>query len=163
MKTASICNLCREPNWGFICTECLGKDIKDWLPQNLSEEFWRFHKEFTGAFSSHLSGKEYCLKCGKSRNAAICPFCYIDEICEWLRGRDTELYEIVRNMFPSSRHNHFTDFSMSYREVSREDEDFLSEGAQNTTFGICDECGEYSRELRKTEGMWVCENCKNGD
>lgn len=26
-------------------------------------------------------------------------------------------------------------------------------------FGICDECGEYSRNIAYTAGDWLCEHC----
>ena len=34
------------------------------------------------------------------------------------------------------------------------------EGKENTDYGICDECGDYSKRVSLVGGDWVCENCE---
>ncbi|RLJ08473.1 MAG: hypothetical protein DRP12_00480 [Candidatus Aenigmatarchaeota archaeon] len=37
----------------------------------------------------------------------------------------------------------------------------MSNGTEKTEFGICDECGELSDSLKRVNGKWVCESCRD--
>ena len=155
-----VCQICKDPIWSFICPECLGKDIGEWLPEGLSPGFSRFHEFITKSFSP-ISYKPIfvpCIKCKRTTVATICPFCYVAEAVDWLRTKNASLSGTLMKFLPLSN-----DWKISknggcvWKEGIRP---VAETEIEIKDFGMCDDCGEYSGELSKFNGKWVCEDCK---
>jgi CBS domain-containing protein len=37
----------------------------------------------------------------------------------------------------------------------------FSRGGQDSFFGVCESCGNYSDELKESGGIWICPECEN--
>ena len=155
----SLCQICKDPIWSFICPDCLAKDIEVWLPHPLSEQFSRFHKNFFGHFHANLdAGFQHCLRCKTLSEAAICPFCYITEVSNWLKSKRSPYAKKLLKTLPSDS---------EWRVIERDGgyvwkngvEPLVESKSPKREYGICDECGEYSDELTFINGEWVCREC----
>ncbi len=144
----SICNICKEPIWSFICTDCLKNDIKKWLPSHLSEKFEEFNAMLNFHFKSRTDESSLpCIRCKQQKNAVICPFCYILEAYESLSDVDKRTAKQLLLMIPFPRRTRKENV-ITQSERERFDE------------GICECCGEYSEFLKEVEGRWLCERCE---
>jgi len=151
----TLCQICKEPIWNFLCVDCLERQIKRWLPVSLSSDFEKFHHVFSRHFRSVLSEPEYCMHCKSEKDKPVCPYCYTNEVYHWLGSKDISLAARFINIF-------FFDFEKSGFKDPVRMENLIpiteDEGAEKEA-GICDECGEYSEELSPTESGWVCKGC----
>lgn len=148
---ALACNLCKEPAWNFLCMECVAKDVTEFLPHELVDEFRGFHEYFYNHFDSPqlvLNGAVYCVNCRSTKESPVCPNCYANEVQLWLDDKDSGLAVKFARMF-----NFGGQASIPFQEEAHTKEDF----------GICDECGEYTDELAQTAGEWVCRECRFDD
>ena len=145
----SICQICKEPIWGFICPDCLASDIKAWLPKKLSIAFSTFNKDFVKHFNHDFFGatKLPCLNCNQPKISHICTFCYIQEVVEWLNGKNSDLAKRLMKMMS------ITGPSEGFHPVT----EFKTEG---TDEGVCEFCGLFSNELVLKDGKWVCKECE---
>ena len=152
--------MCKDPIWSYICPDCLGTDIMNWLPSYLAKGFAEFHNHFLTHFSINKDPTfENCIKCGSPTEANICPFCYIVEAFHWLREKDENLARSLYKMLPLSHdwrvtHLHGCVWKEGYRAL---DEVI----ADKTEQGICDECGGYSDRLALVNGEWICSRCES--
>ncbi len=154
----SICKICKEPIWNFLCLDCLEEDIKRWMPTEHLGGFLSFHRDFLNHFITPADATfDACLRCRSLREAGVCAFCYLNEFVSWVRHLDTGLTEKLQNSFIFSfeRRGEFDGFFRNTRLQPVTHVICEREG-----FGICDGCGEYSDELGNDNGRWVCPDCK---
>ncbi len=154
----SICQLCKDPIWSFICPHCLARDISRWLPASIRKAFSRFNRDFFRNFSTtiDLDGLR-CLRCRKIRLANICPFCYLAEVCDWLHGIAPTLAESLFRLLPTKR-----SFSMTEKGILWSDGviPISDTGFAETDEGVCEACERYSDELIHIDGKWICRDCE---
>lgn len=153
-ESLSLCQICKEPIWNFLCIDCLERHIKRWLPVKLSSDFEKFHNTFSRYFRSFLNS-EYCMHCKSYKDKPVCPYCYTNEVYHWLKGENRDLAFMFMNVFSF-------DFERSGFEepVKMENLIPISENREiQRQSGICDECGEYSEELGRTENGLSCTGC----
>ena len=144
---ALACNICKEPAWNFMCMSCVGKDVREFLPQKLRKSYMGFHNSFSSHFDSAqlvLNGAVYCMNCRSTRESPVCPNCYTSEVFAWLEEKDSRLAKKFMKMFSFGRAP-----SLPAEDGEQQDEEY----------GICDECGEYTDELIPTDGEWICKEC----
>lgn len=161
-ESVSVCNICKDPVWSFICPDCLGADIKAWLPAELAPSFESFHSGLIHSFYNKMDVKfEYCVKCRALRDGSICPFCYMAEAYNWLRDTSQELAYRVYKFLPLAK-----DWKVTECDGCVWKSGFSPMGereARSTHPGICDGCEEYSDSLVLAEGQWVCTECLNDE
>lgn len=156
-----VCQICKDPVWSFICPDCLGKDIGEWLPKRLSAKFSKFHGFLVDSFSPKNYKPVFvpCIKCKSRTVATICPFCYITETFQWLKDKNAILADKLVKLLPLAND---WEISESGGCVWKAGFVPVTEMACNKTqFGLCDDCGEYSEELVLDNKKWVCEDCIN--
>ena len=156
----SMCQLCKDPIWSFICPDCLSRDIKNWLPAKLKGTFRKFNEDFLGSFSMTIDTDGLrCIHCRKIRLANICPFCYLVEVHEWLRHKNQRLANTILRGIPVSVNWVIKEDACSLKgsgipitetELSRHEE------------GTCEACDRFSEELLAIDGRLVCKDCKHG-
>lgn len=150
-----ICQLCREPIWNFLCVDCLSKDVKQWLPTNLSPKFAQFHQTVKGHFHTTAPDNyEPCLNCSLLNESPICPHCYTHETFHWLKSLDKNLAAAFSKIF------FFYKFE-GYEFVKSDALPITEIKNEKRHFGHCDGCGECSDELLQMDSEWYCEDCRN--
>ena len=160
MREIPLCQVCKDPIWSYICSDCLGTDIKNWLPKNLTNKFSDFHNGFLTHFSVNPEiAFENCLHCKSSSEASLCPFCYIVEAFHWLRPRDPKLAQALYNMLPLAKDWKVTDLNGCVWREGYKPLGEINQGASE--FGLCDECGEYSDQLVHANEEWICRDCNS--
>ncbi len=155
-----LCQICKDPVWSFICPDCLGKGIGEWLPKNLSRRFSGFHSFLVDSFSPKTYKPVFvpCIKCKRNTVATICPFCYTTEAFHWLR---------FENLYLATKLSKFLPFTKEWNcetgecIVKANPRPVTETNCKIVQFGVCDECGEYSEELVNDNREWVCGGCKN--
>ena len=161
-----ICQMCKEPVTNFICPNRLAMSIRDWLPDKLTGKFSKFHSTLMSYFSSDRCDFRYqrshCetknILCTEKDQSRLCAFCYIAEVYEWLKNNNKSLAEQFLQVF-----------SLGYQKVRYRLEGkivrhpIIETDLWKTDSGICDECGEYSDELKRNNGEWICNACHHGD
>ena len=151
----SVCQICKEPIWNFFCPDCLAQDIKKWLPSKLAEGFLKFHNQFSGYFHSSLDTTfNWCLSCKGLKEAAICPYCYTNEVIYWLRARNQGIANKFARLFP------FDFEKIGHKSIIKSESQPVASNGHKKQLGICDDCGEYSEELACINGEWICDSCK---
>lgn len=158
--SVSMCQICKDPIWSFICPHCLARDIKKWLPYRLKEAFRNFNESLLGSFSMTIDMDGLrCLKCRKIRLANLCPFCYMAEVHEWLRDKNAKLAATILNFIPAGNEWTLRRGGMTWKdglvpitesEIARHEE------------GTCETCERYSDRLIHVDGRWVCRDCQRG-
>ena len=152
----SMCQICKEPIWNFFCPDCLSRNIKKWVPENIRSSFEGFHKQFTAYFESNLDNAfNWGLKCKGLREASICPFCYMNEVIYWLKSVNTRLANVFARLFP------FDFDKIGHKALLKTINPPIDSEIKSMQVGICDTCGEYSDELECEEGEWICSDCKS--
>ena len=157
----SLCQICKEPIWNFLCTDCLADGVKSWLPDHFLDAFEKFHQTFSFHFrKSPSEGQaERCIHCKKEREFVMCVFCYSNEVHHWLLRINEQAAKQFADLFDF-------DFERFGRdEFVRPDQIRPITEMENprVDFGICDECGEYADELHPVDGMMLCRECAAGD
>lgn len=149
----TICQLCREPIWNFICIDCLKTKVERWIPNTLSQGFNQFHQNLQNHFSTTPDNYEPCLKCEVLNEKPICPHCYTHETFYWLKENDA----VVARAFSKI----FFFYKFEGTEILKSDclpvETFKEKEGD---IGICDNCGD-NNYLENIEGGWYCEVCRN--
>lgn len=154
----SICKVCKEPIWNFLCLDCLAEDVKKWLPSSYLTGFRSFHKTFVRHFITPQDATfDSCLKCKNLWEAEVCAFCYINEFISWMKHVDAPLVEKMSKSFIFSfeRKGEFDGFFQNTRL-----QPVTHIRCERQSFGICDSCGEYSDELMPAGDGWVCLDCR---
>lgn len=153
----SLCKICKEPIWGFFCLDCLAGDIEKLIPSSVKEHFKSFHKGFTFHFNNFIEpGFEACLGCRSQKEGIVCPYCYINEVMSWI----SDSYPNLAKKLSSKLALNFDakKFDGAFRNTR------LVPVIQNrctlTDTGICERCEGYGETLMCSNGMWVCEGCR---
>lgn len=136
-----VCKICGEAGLNFLCMQCVGKDVADFLPKPMRKGFGGFHRAFSLTLSSGPMQNDAvaCLNCRSTQESPICPECYAEEVSSWLEERS-----------PAVAKKFLKTFSFDTRE---------SETVEEEGFGICDECGDYGEDLVFADGEWMCHEC----
>jgi len=133
----------------------LAKDTMKIIPKNFVPYFKEFHKSFKQAFESKTGESELCLKCKNVNTTPICMHCYINEVFGWFKDKN---YNIARKFI--QKFSFGFDIKMHKNIIASFDEKSITElGNEKHNFGICDDCGEYSEELKLSNGKFVCSSC----
>jgi hypothetical protein len=153
----SMCQLCKDPIWSFICPDCLAEDIRKWLPTKLKGAFSKFNEDFLASFSMtiDIDGLR-CIHCRKIKLANICPFCYMAEVHEWLMHKNQKLANTILKGIPVTGDWFIKGGVCSWKdggvpitetEMIRHEE------------GTCEACERFSEELLNVDGRLVCRDC----
>jgi len=156
MKEILICQICKEPIHNFVCIDRLADDIGKWLPSDLSSHFAGFNKQFLGIFSHtpHADLGNHHIVCNSEFTSNICLHCYVNEVFQWLAGKNKAVANRFRRLFS------FGMDKKDFREVMlARPRPIMEMENMGEEFGICDECGEYTDELKLLNGRWVCQEC----
>ena len=150
-----ICQICKEPIHNFVCIDCLAKDIVSWLPEKLKEKFSMFNRMLLDCFNCpHDHQDDHRLVCSAGGKGSICLFCYVNEVFQWLKTQNKKIAWKFRKAFS------FGSGPSEFRNITKANPHPITElSLENEEFGICDECGEYSDELRCVDGKWMCKEC----
>ena len=154
MEETTICRICLEPIYNFICVDCFAEQIEKILPERLKFSFNKFHNSLKENFSTN-ENLELCLKCRQQKDVAICPYCYFKEVFLWVVERDENYAEKIAEIFNFNFEK--TEFRKSIK-VKNWEPIIISESNEEFDFNVCEICGE-PKELRKIDGKWVCETC----
>ncbi len=151
---AIVCQLCREPIWNFLCIDCIGKNVKEWLPSAFSQEFGQFHQSVKSHFQTYVADNyEPCLDCSKLNETPICPYCYTHEVYHWISAMNPDTARNFSKIF------FFYPFEGS--EYIKSERGPIEETENKKPgVGLCDSCAEYSENLEAGSGGWYCETCK---
>lgn len=160
MEETVICRICLEPIFNFLCIDCLGNSVNSWLGSvkpKLLNEFTAFHKSLFKYISSDQN-LEKCMKCNKTTDAVICPYCYEKEIFWWIFTKDVKLSKIFARIF------NFDFLGTGYLPTSIKTRNLkpviLIDKRKNSDMNICESCGQASDYLRDENGIWICESCR---
>ncbi len=151
---AIVCQLCREPIWNFLCIDCIGKNVEEWLPKGFTQQFVKFHTTIKNHFHTMIADNfEPCLDCRKLNETPLCPYCYTHEVYHWISASSADIARQFSKIF------FFYPFEGS--EFIRSEQGPI-QGVMNerANVGMCDVCGEYSDILQQLNGGWLCEVCK---
>jgi len=149
-----ICQLCREPIWNFLCINCLGDNIKRWLPENFCEQFSKFHTEIKNHFHTFIADNyEPCIDCRKTSETPLCPYCYTHEVYHWISPINSDLARTFSKIF------FFYPFEGT-EEIKTESSPITETGNLREINGLCDNCDQYSETLVKSGKGWNCEMCR---
>lgn len=153
-----ICKICNDTMSSYICPECLSDDIMKWLPREISLDFKKFHRFFSGLFGNNEELITLnCVHCKEKRDATICPFCYVFAVSEWLEEKDRHVAKQLTGMFsfdrePMDRNRSGVVFSETACGIT-------DTGPDRTFEGRCELCEGYSDVLVRRDGKRVCEDC----
>lgn len=155
-----ICQLCKEPIANFVCIECLAEDIRQWLPGPLSLPFQTFMADLLLTFhyphndvDEHIGHAKRGLVCSSKGRGSLCLYCYVNEVCQWLREGDGTVAERFMQVFHFGMKGTFTEQLLARPEPIGAAAEPLS------VDGMCEEC-EAEGEVHWVEGNWVCEECR---
>ncbi|MEM7825509.1 MAG: hypothetical protein QW412_01455 [Candidatus Aenigmatarchaeota archaeon] len=162
MEETTICRICFEPIMNFLCVECLNQSISKWLLLENSEllaDYQKFHLLLSIFFSS--DEQEFCVKCKKKSSTILCPYCYTSEVFLWLLEKNTKTakkfaYLFNFDFFGSGLFPHTKARNLNGIIISEDKENF-------DEIGVCENCGQTSENLKKKNGIWLCESCREED
>ena len=145
----TLCKICKEPIWNFLCVDCIAEDVKKVLPKRSLKGFSAFHRGIVENFYSPYD-HTYCLKCKHTNPVAVCPYCYLTEMLSSVSNKEPILVKRLVRFLPFFGHPYREEDARTITELKNE----------KRVYGMCDECGEISEFLERTEKDWVCEDCK---
>ncbi len=160
MKETSICSICLEPIYNFICADCLHKDVQKWMESKsvaLALQFETFHHSLDRHFSSEHNS-EFCIKCRNVTDSVFCIYCYVKEVFQWIFFKDPWLAQSFVRLFNFDFAG--TGFLM-IDEIRNLSPIMLSEKRGSTDINICETCENHSNNLVENDGDWICENCND--
>jgi len=156
----SMCQICKDSIWSFICPHCLANAIEKWLPPYLRDDFGKFSDDFFRSFSTTIDMDGLmCLRCRKIRLANICPWCFLNEVYDWLREKDASLANTVAHALPLG-----TDWKHHHDDTRHYNNIIVPITASENPLrdeGLCETCESYSQELVHYDGRWVCKDCES--
>ncbi len=148
----SVCKICKEPLWSFICSDCIAGDMRASLPAVAKEEFDKFYAQFCHSFLSPEDiSFDACLHCHADRESPVCTYCFVNEMRSWLRnafGKDMAGFIF-----------HFENKGFSAFFVNRRWIPITRLMCDQRLEGICENCGEYEENLACHDGKWACSDC----
>ena len=155
-KETEICKLCLEPIFNFICIDCQHASVVNWLSENgsaeLVSEFNKFHEKIKEEFAS-TQNVMFCIKCKQMKETAICPYCYAKEVFHWLLDRNPEVAKKFAKIF---------NFGYSPTiEIENSMPIIIVNERESSDLNFCEECGIVSDNLKKINGKWLCESCRD--
>lgn len=154
MEETTICTICLEPIFNFICIDCFASQVHEFLPSQSREEFASFHEKLRKTFSNE-ENKGTCIRCREVKEMSICPFCYNKEIFFWILKKNEALAEEFVKIFNFN-------FTKSAYEESVKLQGWIpiiiAEKEKEYDLNFCDICGQQA-ELVEKEGRFVCESC----
>lgn len=153
---APMCRLCKEPIWNFLCVDCIGSNITQWLPEPQINDFKGFHHMFSSTFSLYGDVKNHCLHCKNYLTVPVCPYCYTNEVYQWLSQKDASLAQAFVMVF------NFDFEGSGYKEFTglQGIQPLEGEKREGSDEGFCEECECYSPDLHEKENKWTCESCR---
>jgi hypothetical protein len=158
-----ICKICLEPILNFICINCLEDSAKKWLniySPNILNDFEEFSKNLKNLFESSFD-EEKCIKCNEKTKTIICPYCYSKEVIDFLTLKDKKLAD-----------NFAKFFNFDFLKIGKSSGDILTKNLlpiiivdekNNSDINICESCENQSDDLRKVNGNYICEVCRDED
>jgi hypothetical protein len=144
----SVCQICKEPVWNFICPDCIAPAVKDFLPSSFDRKFEEFHSSFLFPFRNSELRIAKCLECRRPAEFTVCPYCYTNEIHAWLVKINQPLADRFIKIF-----------SFGFDRCRLLPREPITGDVGGEEAGICDECGEYSESLVLLDGEWICRDC----
>jgi hypothetical protein len=156
-----ICKICLEPIFNYICVDCLESSVEKWVSvhfPNVLNDFKSFSNRFKNTFASYVE-KEKCIKCNRTTETIVCPYCYLKEVYDFLSLKNKHLAEIFIKFFNFNSLKSEKPFeSISIKNFSPV---ILVEEKNNPEINICEVCGNQSDYLRKVNGSYICEVCED--
>jgi hypothetical protein len=160
-RETEICRLCLEPIFNFICIDCQHASIVKWLSENGSAEFLndfnKFHERIKEKFAS-TQNPVFCIKCKQVKETTICPYCYAKEVFWWLFDKNVEVAKKFAKIF------NFDFLGVGYLptiKVRNLWPIIITDERKSSDTNFCEECGVASDNLRKVNGRWICESCRD--
>jgi len=156
IQELALCKICKEPINNFVCIDCFAKDIRKWMPTDIAGRFARFNRSFLKIFQFEHHSKlvKHHLVCTENSKGSVCLYCYLNEVFQWLMWQNKAVARRFRRLFSfGMKKEDFTEIWKAHAEPITRTENWENE------FGICDECGEYTEELRIVNGRWMCIRC----
>jgi hypothetical protein len=159
-KETEICKLCLEPIFNFICIDCQHASIIKWLSENapgLLNEFNNFHEKIESTFAS-TQNSIFCIKCKQIKETVICPYCYAKEVFWWLFDKNIEVAKKFVKIF------NFDFLGIGYLPTIKTRNLWpiiITDERESTDLNFCEECGIVSDNLKKVNGKWLCESCRD--
>jgi hypothetical protein len=160
-KETEICKICLEPIFNFICIDCQHATIKKWLSElatkELLDEFDKFHEKIKEEFSC-TQNSMFCIKCKEIKEVAICPYCYAREVFWWLFEKDVLTAKKFAKVF------NFDFLGVGYLPTIRTRNLWpiiIVDERKSSDLNFCEECLQPSDDLRKVNGEWLCESCRD--
>jgi hypothetical protein len=160
MEETTICRICLEPVFNFLCVDCLGNSASSWIDSvrpELLNEFKGFHRSLFKYISSDQNF-EKCMKCKNTTDAVICPYCYEREVFWWMFTKDVKLSKIFARIF------NFDFLGTGYLPASIKTRNLepvvLMDKREKSDINICEGCEQASDDLRDENGIWLCESCR---
>jgi hypothetical protein len=158
-KETSICRICLEPIYNFICPNCLKKSIKKWIDfkdKSLLDDFENFHHKLTQLFSTE-ENVMFCIKCKKIVEIVMCPYCYAKEVFWWLFDKDIRLAKKFAKLF------NFDFLNVGYLptiELRNLEPIIITTNREKIDINICEKCGMASDNIKQVNDQWICEMCR---
>lgn len=174
VKEVVICRLCLEPLYNFICVDCFLEAVKKWLRSKYEDELIpaieRRHEELKRLLSSDFNCGT-CIKCKSEVTAWACPCCYLYEMYCVIKTEKPELAKEFESMFNYDflyRHGYsqLTFWQSLNRQIlsTRNFQPVIIAHAPDKRnkpdMCICENCGQPSARLKKQNGSWLCESCR---
>lgn len=159
MEETVICRMCLEPIFNFLCIDCLGKSVNKWISSakpEMQRDFKNFHKSLFKYISTE-ENQEKCMRCRMTTDAVICPYCYEKEVFWWIFSKNPGLSQIFSRIF------NFDFFGTGYLPTTKLrdlEPVVLVDEANRSDMNLCENCGQASEDLRKENGIWLCESCR---
>ncbi|MDI6798786.1 MAG: hypothetical protein QMD12_02200 [Candidatus Aenigmarchaeota archaeon] len=159
MEETVICRLCFEPVFNFLCVNCLNKTISAWLSSlnnKILNDYESFHLNLLNKFSSE-ENQEKCIKCRRTTNTVLCPYCYVNEVFWWIFNKDINLAKKFVRLFD------FDFLGTGYlpeNKIRNFKATIIVDEEKTIESGICEGCGQASVDLKEENGIWLCESCR---
>lgn len=154
-----ICRMCLEPIFNFLCVDCLGNTVQKWLQSvkpEFSNEFSGFHRQML-KYAQSEENLEKCIKCRRTTDTVMCPYCYEKEVFWWIFNKDIKLSRVFVRLF------NFDFLGTGYLPTikTRNVEPIVLTAKKDVSdINICEGCGQESDDLREENGVWLCESCR---
>ncbi|MBI4181362.1 MAG: hypothetical protein HY520_00140 [Candidatus Aenigmarchaeota archaeon] len=136
MDRVRLCGQCREAVSSPLSPAAIARNVARWLPGGQAEGFRAWQQVLDGAMVG----------------TALCGYCYLKEVHQWLQEQDPVLAEAFLRLFSFG-------FSRAGLRGAMEVSPVLEMEEPAKEYGICDDCGEYADSLEYIGGEWLCAAC----